>query len=331
MNTDEKMIASTDAVDDNLEDVINGLGETYAEVLKKIGIDRPDDLAKYDTPAELRQALEKAGEKIQSGRIEKNDWLGQAKDRVLTQQASVKLPLSNETADVEQEPNKSSSEEEWEQHAGFNLFFDSKKDEQDKKEWLTRVYYFAEPNDDFDAKDEFSGIETNSWVNWILKHAELPVDVSPSPDEPEVATKSNLAEAETAVLPEPLAPEGIRIDIPAVELPKVEPPPGTYVENLKVEVHFKLSGTEVEALTENHIPFCTEVYTVDMESKASHLVASGQDQLQPHMFEYTSQQEFPVPEVGYYQVYGIVRLPPPYAGMACRQTRRNLKVAPLVY
>ena len=70
-----------------------------------------------------------------------------------------------------------------------------------------------------------------------------------------------------------------------------------------------------------------KVHTVDVESRASNLVASEPGQLQPELFEYTSQQRFPIPELGRYELHSIVFLLPPHEMMAFYQGPA-LKVVP---
>lgn len=314
MNTDENTIASADAAGNDLEQ-IDGLGESSAEALNRSGIYRLADLLKFNTPDELRQALEDAGEKIPLWRIEKGNWLGQAREIVQARQANTEPPVLRETAEVEQEPERQSPAEEWEQYVGFNLYFESRTDEQGQKEWRTVVYKSLEP-DNFNDKKEFLGIASTPWVNWILEQATLPITAEPSPPETEVASASVPAETEAAVSPEQLVPEEANIEILDVQLSKLGALPGVSKKKLIAKVHFQLSGPDAEMISTDRLPFRIEVHTVDLESGDAELVAAGPGQFRPQVFEYTSQQQFPIPELGRYEVHTIVLLLPPHENMA---------------
>jgi predicted flap endonuclease-1-like 5' DNA nuclease len=314
MNTDENRTASADAAGNDLEE-IDGLGESSAEALNRSGIYRLADLLHYNTPDELQQALEKAGEKIPLWRIEKGNWLGQAREKVLAQQANPEPPAPRETAEVEREPEQLSPAEEWEQYVGFNLYFETRMDKQGQKEWRTVIYKSLEP-DNFNDKEEFSGIEPAPWVNWILEQATLPVAAEPSPTETEVAAESAPAETEAAVPPERLAPEEAGIEILGVQLSKLGALPGVPKKRLIAKVRFQLSGAEAGRLTTDRLPFRIEVHTVDLESGDADLVASRPGQLQPQVFEYSSQQQFPIPQLGRYELHTVVLLLPPHENMA---------------
>jgi hypothetical protein len=121
---------------------------------------------------------------------------------------------------------------------------------------------------------------------------------------------------ETAVPP---LPEETKIEIRDVDLSEVGPSSGTPEKRLMAKVNFQLSGAEAQTLTAERLPYRVEVHAIDLESKNSILVASARNELQPQIFEYTSQQKFPLPEVGRYELHSIVLLLPPGAMVAHHQ------------
>jgi hypothetical protein len=305
MNTDENMSASADAASYNLADEINNLGQRCAEALNRIGIFRPDDLAQYSTSAELQQALEEKGEEIQFWRIEKYNWIGQARE-ILAQRGNNEHSSPQEEAE---KPEKASSDRESrDPDAIFTVSFYLKRGEDGRSVLQTTKVY-----DEKNAGEEppFEGSDTTSWVNWMFERAKLPPIAEPIPTETAVAAESVPAETKAAVPPESVASEAASIEISKVQLSEVGPSSGVPKKRLLAEVRFKLSGTEVETLTAAGAPFRTEVHTVDVESRVSDLVASGLSYLESDKFEYNSQQEFPIPELGRYELHTIVLLLPP--------------------
>jgi hypothetical protein len=318
MSSEEYQAASGNDAGDNLQE-IEGIGPGYARALNKIGIYRFADFLTYDTPEQIQQALEEAGEQIPLWKIKRADWFGQAKAKLLAQSVR-ELPSPEEELEAAEESQQSSIKGAWVRYAGFNLYFDFRTDEVGKQEWQTAVYKSLEP-DNFTDKKEFEGIDPASWVNWILEKAELPESAQPVPVE--------LAEFETRVTTPPaLAIESVAdIEILAVQAIVLPPSSGFPEKRLRAEVRFQLSGDRAEMLTAERVSFRVEVHTVDLESKASNLVASRQGQLQPGKFEYTSQEAFAIPELGRYELYSLVLLLPP-AGMMAYHRGSTINVLP---
>lgn len=314
-----------DDMDDNLEE-LDGIGAGYAKALNKIGIYRFADLLQFKTSEELQQALEDAGEKIPLWKITKFDWLGQARNKVLTQQVNTEYRPSQEAAEPRPEPQPLPPEEDWEQHAGFNLYFEFRADEHGQKEWRTHIYKSLDP-DSFNGKEEFPGVEPGPWVDWILEQAELPEDAGPFLTETEVAAESAPAETEAAAPPTAVTPAAAGVEILDVQVSEIPPSADIPEKRLKVETRFQLSGTEAEKLAADRVPFRIEIHLVDLESGDSDLVASKKGPLQPEVFEYTSQQEFPIPEVGRYELHIILLLLPPDEMMTSHRGP-TLKVVP---
>ena len=325
MNTDENMTASADPAGDNLEE-IEGIGPGYAKALNRIGIYQFVDLLQYNIPDELHQALEEAGEKVPLWKIENGNWLGQAREKVLARQSNAENPSSGETAEEEREREKLSTEEEWQQYVGFNLYFEFKMDEHGQQEWRTLVYKTLDP-DSFNGREEFPGVESAPWVNWILENAELPIGAETSATETEVAAEPIPIEIETVAASPPATEDVSQIKILEVQLAEIGPSSGVPEKRLKAEVRFKVVGPQAETLAAERIPFRSEVHTVALEEGISSLVASGLDQLQPQVFEYTAQQTFPIPELGRYELHSVVFLLPPHEMMASYQGP-TLKVVP---
>jgi hypothetical protein len=253
--------------------------------------------------------LEQAGVKVPPERIEANNWIGQARE--LTQQANTEHTLPEDQVEVAKELEEVPSPPT--RSAEFTVFFDYAGDEHGEWVWQTRVYYAGDGGEEI----VLPGIETSAWVNWILERAELPVAAEPIPTETEVAE-----------LPAPVTPYDAQIEILDVQVSAIPVPPGVREKKLKAEVRFQVLGVEAEKLTAERIPYQIEVHTIDLETGDSNLIASERSQLQPEVFEYRSQQEFSIPDLGHYELQSVVLLLPPAEMMAFRQDAR-FRVVPL--
>ena len=285
---------------------ISGIGPSYAEALKRIGIHRYTDFAAYATNNDLHAALVEAGENIPLWKITKSDWVGTAKELAGKEHEEEPPPPARHEADTDQ-PHHASAEG-WSQYAGFNVYFEHDLEAGAPRNWHTVVYKSLEP-DRFNDKQIFEGVEPVAWVDWIMRRAELPFEVKPV---------AGGREPNGEPPPQPPAGEN-RLAISDITVSML-PPSSEYPEKrLNARVRFDLSGAEAEALAGQHAPYRVEFHAVDVATGTSTLVASGQSQFQPEIMEYTSNQAFPLPEVGRYDVYGLVLLLPPVEMVACRQ------------
>lgn len=187
----------------------------------------------------------------------------------------------------------------WRQHAGFSLFFD--RSESDTEEWQIRIYH-----DESDEEVVLPGTDLEACLSWIAQHAELPTE------------KEGVAVATRAAVAAGEEPAEIELEVSDVTLS--ENVPETSLEkSLKAELQFHLSGDKAGEVAERQTAFRVETYAVDVESGDPKLVASEQGELQKAVFEYTTEQVFPVPDLGRYELHSLVVLLPPEEGMAARR------------
>lgn len=296
--------AQHDRSDDLL--AISGIGPGYAEALQRINIHRYADFSAYATNLELHQALVEAGQNVPLWKITKFDWVGKAKELAGEEVDEVLSPL--EAGEAEQEPPRHASAAGWAQYAGFNVYFEHSLEEPTSRDWHTIVYKSLEP-DGFNDKQIFTGVEPEIWVDWIMSRAELPDDAKPGAYE-------RPRPGETQPIP-PATENRIAMgDITVSMLP----PSSEYPEKrLNANVRFNLIGEGVQALAAIYAPYRVEIHAMDIETGASALVASSQGQFQPEITDYASNHAFPLPDVGRYDIYGLVLLLPPAEMVACRQ------------
>ena len=298
MKKDKSATAMPDEIYDDLT-IIDGLGEGSAKILNKINIRRVADLAKYNGPGELHQALLEADiRSIPLSRIEnKNspkqmgDWLQQARELVEGTDDEASL-LDVKTA----VPN--SPGEEWQEHAHFDLIFESKLGKDGLKVWRTYVIHEQGYNDD---PLDYPGIEdTSIWVNWILERANLPAVAKRLPTSAEV---DQAAKKEAA----PQKASGkVEVKILDVDINLYKPMSEQLEKQLEAQIRFQLTGAGAESLAADGYPLEVQVYTVDLDSQDTQQIVSDEAQIQP--LSHACTHPFPMPEVGHYQLQGQIAL-----------------------
>jgi hypothetical protein len=228
----------------------------------------------------------------------------------MTERKPRKKTVSKQRSRRRSQPRRS-----WRQHAGFSVFFD--RSENEPEEWQTRVY-------DGESGEEvvFPGADLEACVGWISAHAGVP-------EQREEAQAAKPAAS-------PAGEEPGEIDLEVSDVMLSENVQETSLEKtLSAELRFNLSGTKARDTAERHTPFRVETYAVDLESGdpklvASEegelhvdlesgdpkLVASEEGELQEAVFEYSTEQVFPVPELGRYELHTLVVLLPPEEAVA---------------
>lgn len=316
METDDDQTDSTETHRDDLER-IHGIGPRYAAALDQIGVRRFADLARY-TPEELSDALrEQSGVNVAAERIDVDDWIGQAES--LSQPSNLEPPVPDE-AEQPPEAEDGPSRAARQQQAGFSLFFDYTLEEDGERSWQTRVYH-----DESGQERLFAGVDPDLWVQWILEQAELSdaLDLAlskPEADEPIAtgveAAPEDVDEEAAARAPTMAAPYDAQIAGLTVEVSEVAPAYEVHEKQLMAHVKFQIDGPEAHILTADEITARIEVHIADLEDATSNVVASEQINLQPEVFEYSSEQPFVMPPVGRYEVHTLVLLLPPGEMMA---------------
>jgi hypothetical protein len=142
---------------------IEGIEPWIADLLRKCGVGQLTALAGLSPEALATTLRERAFVELTTARIEREDWLGQA--RRLGPGADLSTePDSNEPDD---RPAAEGMEEGGgQQAAGFSLFFDAIRDEEGNEVWQTRVYH-----EESGQEVILPGTEAGPWASWILSRA----------------------------------------------------------------------------------------------------------------------------------------------------------------
>jgi hypothetical protein len=146
---------------------IAGLDPWIARLIEQSGLDRLSVLAGLSAPALAALLAGRAAAALTPERIERDDWLGQAR-RLSAELGPDDTPPPDRTPD-DGTPHEPPSGDR-RQQAGFSLFFDLVRDDGGHESWNTRVYH-----EESGAEIVLPGIEPGAWSDWILGRA-LPAE-----------------------------------------------------------------------------------------------------------------------------------------------------------
>lgn len=78
--------------------------------------------------------------------------------------------------------------------------------------------------------------------------------------------------------------------------------------NLRADVNFRISGADVERLLEQRTTYQVEAHTLNLETGESQLAGYQLGQLEPEKFNYPAEFEFPMLDLGRYELQSIILL-----------------------
>ena len=294
---------------------VKGIGRKTVQALRDCGIHHCADLASF-TPERLADLLKTRIPSISSKRIERENWLGQAR---MLAQGQAEFELAQMEAD--ETPALSAEDQRegpipshhkglgWRELADFFVSFGFEIDADGAEHLKTKAHHSQS-----DTSETWDGIVSEELIAWMMDQAHLPLPPETEPQERrEPATQPSAPPA--SGMPQYDA----RIEVAGVDVLTIPTPLDRQKVKLAAEVHFRLSGSAARELASARGPFRVELYTVDLGTGASKSVASAMGQLQPKILDYASRQEFPVPRLGRYELQAVVRLLPPGDGMACHR------------
>jgi hypothetical protein len=311
MGDEDKVTQSNNTAPDDLKQ-IRGIKDHFENVLKEAAIDTFVKLAAYSTAEQLQSGVKaKTGHEIPLWQIENKgksfgSWMHQAQEFARQEKATGVAP--------NREEHKNPGEN-WKQHllVTVNLGFDGETDQQDEP--VRKVSLYREG-----SKYKFTRRfdELNAWVGWIAEEAEWPL---PQLVNLETPTTESLAAPLTEIEPgfeKPLVTtgstptttpgeNGFEFDIIDVDVNRAE----STSNMLLATVHFAVSGEGVETLLEQHTAYQVEVHTLNLDTGESQLSGYQRAQLEPNKFNYPAKIEFPMLNLGRYELQGIVLLFPP--------------------
>jgi hypothetical protein len=142
---------------------IEGIAPWVAELLRTCGMREFTAIADLSPEALATALRERAFVELTAERIERENWLGQAR------RLGAAADPSTQSRSVEPEVRRAAGgmrRDDGQQVAGFSLFFDAVRDEEGNEVWQTRVYH-----EESGQEVALPGIESGPWTSWILSHA----------------------------------------------------------------------------------------------------------------------------------------------------------------
>ncbi len=302
-----------DRPNDNLTE-INGIGPKFAEALFHIGIVSYAQLAQHTAVSLSQLLIEEAGLKVSAERINRNNWLGQARQLAGSPEHHTGI-TDQPKSESDTELAKSAA---WRQHAGFSLFFDYEEDSQGKHNLQTRIRQTHVYHDESGEQVELAGWEPDKWAGWIVQKAQLPVKVAQG-------TAPALSEAQE-LLEWPEA----RLEILHVEVSEMAPSMALPEKHLCAEVHFKLSGLDMSRLVAQAEArsLRLDVQAIDLETGKTDVIESSKLLLEDNVYEYVGRLELPLPKIGNYQLHHDLSLNLPAGAMKAHFEGPELQVIP---
>jgi hypothetical protein len=141
---------------------IEGIEPWIADLLRKCGVGQLTSLAGLSHETLATALRERAFVELTTERIEREDWLGQAR-RLSGADWSTEPSTAGPGAGPESEGREKVGGQ---QAGGFSLFFDAARDAKGEDVWQTRVYH-----EESGQEVVLPGIEPGPWASWILSHA----------------------------------------------------------------------------------------------------------------------------------------------------------------
>ena len=286
MSTRSDAVASDDRPHSDLRR-INGLGHKSAKALTALGICSCAELAQYlmqHSAQELSERLAEQKVSVAAKTIENQDWLGQARKHAAQPPRDPATTKRESSTPQEQEstPVRRSGPPDGQY---FTVVF-----WRDDGHWKVTTYD-ERPRIKW---DEEHGTDPAEWANWILAQMRRDPDLG-----------FPLAESWTQAAPE------LEVEIVNVRHYEAE-----RFTKLAAEISFEVSGSGRDALASALVPLWIHLHTVNVMSGQVNCVALIQEELEPGVFSYKKVLEYPVPEVGRYELHSLVLLLPPIGRMA---------------
>ena len=289
MSTKSDAVASDDRPHSDLGR-IKGLGPKSAKALPALGIGNCAELAQYlmqHSAQELSDRLAEQKVSVAAKTIENEDWLGQAREQAVQAEGEPATLKEEErgTGEEDETPNRRSG---LPNEVRFGVIF-----WRENGHWKVTTYDERLPIE----YDKQHGTDPAEWANWILSEMKPHLKVKPIPNESRTAAASDL-----------------EIEILDVRLSEVE-----RFRKLAAELSFRVSGSMVDALAADRIPFWLHVHIVNLRNEEADCVALLREELEPAASTYKKKLEFPIPEVGRYELHNLVLLLSPVGRVAYRQ------------
>ncbi len=290
---------------------IKGIGQSVSQTLNSLGIFKYADIAAYSN-VQLAELLKDKLVAYSPGRIEREDWIGQAKSldrkdrareepqqpkQIKTDQASA--PDESTNGEMEDQPGK------WHELADFIVSFGYLVEQDGEERLQTRVYHSP-----IGTSRHWDGIQLQLMNDWMVSQADLPLLEKPTsrPEADLKTEKPRFSTIDSRASEVELKISDLWLSEAENKSPTKKGTPASRVLRLKTDL--ALVGNQT---TELDFPsqFQLEIYVVDLESNESKLVAVETGELVPTDYAKRVEKDFDIPPTGRYQLYLIAKMLPP--------------------
>lgn len=287
---------------------ISGIAARTAEAMYDMGIRSYSDLIQYleaHTAQEFSATLKEHGVNRRLGLIDRELWIKQA-ERLERSETGVGPEYRWEGQAEKSLKASQPGYKETKHDAMFTVSFDSTTNEVGERVLFTTVYNESNGGEEF----VFQGMDTSAWVNWILERAGLPVVKTPGALESKTSQDGFPGDIKAPTPPFPNELRDLRLEIEDVQVSVVNPKLTTSEAQLRAVVRIKLFGADAERLTRQPTAFRIGVYMLNLDDGFPAQIGACEDQLEPHVFEYSQPFEVAMPSVGRYELHSTVHLLP---------------------
>ncbi len=270
---------------------IKGIGQSMTQRLYKLGFTQFADLARH-TPEDLANLLKQNGLTISPQRIERDNWINQAKELATKEAKSEAKKRSFET------PWTNAGD--WHERADFFVSFGYLITKDGEKRMTTR----AAPSQSGNEPKVWDGIAGEELIRWMLEEANLPLSE-------EVGRKSTGFESSGIPSHQPAPDKDLDAKLSIRNICEVQM--GSAIKDLSLKSAIRIEGlyslpTSAYALTTRYTTFSVEAYLIDLLDNQYRLVASRIGQLQSNVMSYSVLLDFEKPPRGRYQLYLVSQL-----------------------
>jgi hypothetical protein len=297
---------------------IKKITQPVASALYELGLNRYADLARL-TSAQLADMLQvKKVRFVSAELIEREDWVGQARDLASQAAQTEELTLSNPdleaepvqedqdvpAASTQSDPPTRASAADWHELGDFFVSFGETSGPGGEKVYKTKVNHSQSGQD-----MKWDGIVSEALVEWMLDHCSPPLTAHSGASVEELPQPGSEAEEPLEVTDVWVAP----VD------PADLPPRQAAQRMIRVEANINLAEEELrEGLLAWPASFAVSIYLVNTQTGEAVFIDTPAVEAFPDALPYAFQQDFIVPPPGRYQLYLLARLTPPGSGVALR-------------
>jgi hypothetical protein len=197
----------------------------------------------------------------------------------------------------------------WREHASFRVGFYSLGVENDDTHWQTRAY-----RDETEAEATWPEIAGQQLIEWLCAQGDVPQPAQTKPEPESAAEPAPKPEPAGVASATPEPPAGadadLRIVVGDLELDELTTNQhgGTSAKLMRARLGFHLSGLYAGPAAASQARYGAQFTAYNLDSGAALALGGASAQLDPALLDYTAEATFEIPDIGVYQIVGMVVL-----------------------